>query len=198
MSPRIVNKQEKLLSILDAALGVFAQQGYSSTKMEAIARAAGIGKGTIYEYFRNKDALFFALFDHVRSRFHETIYAEAEEQETATSALEMFIFVTLKALDEWREFGYVLLDFWSEHRRGESVSLRFSEVYAFSREKIADFVRRGIRDGEFRNVDPLAAASAIIALLDGLLLQCIFDPAALSETAAIRQITDVILGGIRK
>lgn len=198
MSPKIINKEEKSLSILKAALGVFSQQGYGKTTIEDIAKAAGIGKGTVYEYFRSKDTLFFALYDHVRSSFHETIYRDAERQKTAIAALETFITATLKAFNEWQEFGFVLLDFWSEYRRSESASLHFREVYALSRKKVASFIQKGIRNGEFRKVDSLIAASAVIAVLDGLLLQRIFDPDTLSRQGSGKQIADIVLGGLRK
>lgn len=197
MSPKIVDKEEKRRSILSAALRVFARQGYGRTTMEEVAKAAGIGKGTIYEYFTHKDDLFFAVYEQARNAFHETIYREAERQETATGALTAFVAATLTALGQWQEFGFVLLDFWAEHRRGAAVDLRFSDIYAFSREHIAGFIKKGIKSGEFRKVDPALAASALIAALDGLLLQRIFDPATLSRRGEISRMTDLILGGIR-
>jgi AcrR family transcriptional regulator len=195
MSPKIVDKEEKRRQILEAALREFARRGFSRTKMDDVARAAGIGKGTVYEYFTNKDELFFALYEHVRTTFHDTIYRNAERQETAAKALAVFIGDTISALNEWREFGTVLLDFWSEHRRARSKHLRFGDVYEFSRKKIAGFIRKGIRSGEFRNIDPKAGAASIIAVLDGLLLQRIFSPAAFSGSGDARKIVDIVLGG---
>ncbi|WP_176083816.1 TetR/AcrR family transcriptional regulator [Martelella sp. HB161492] len=47
--------------ILEAALTVFAEKGFASARIEDIARAAGLGKGTIYLYFSDKQALFMGL-----------------------------------------------------------------------------------------------------------------------------------------
>src|SRR2546428_4769857 len=47
--------------ILAAALEVFADRGFAATKLEDVARKAGVTKGTIYLYFENKEALFKAL-----------------------------------------------------------------------------------------------------------------------------------------
>src|SRR5258706_15879945 len=47
--------------IISAALEVFADRGFAATKLEDIARRAGVTKGTIYLYFENKEALFKAL-----------------------------------------------------------------------------------------------------------------------------------------
>lgn len=54
-------KQARPAEILDAALKVFAAKGYAGARMDDIARAAGVTKGTIYLYFENKEAVFKAL-----------------------------------------------------------------------------------------------------------------------------------------
>ena len=46
--------------ILDAGLALFLQQGYRGVRMEAVARAAGVAKPTLYRYFADKEALFCA------------------------------------------------------------------------------------------------------------------------------------------
>ena len=56
-------KKEKKASIIEAAARVFARRGYSRTLMANIATEAGIGKGTVYEYFDSKEDLFFAVFE---------------------------------------------------------------------------------------------------------------------------------------
>jgi AcrR family transcriptional regulator len=56
-----VNKEKKIekrSSIIEVAATIFSEKGYPSTKMEEIAEKAGVGKGTIYQYFRSKKHLF--------------------------------------------------------------------------------------------------------------------------------------------
>ena len=62
MAPIIVDKELKKQDILVAALKVFARQGIAKTKMIDIAIEAGIGKGTIYEYFRSKEEVIRESF----------------------------------------------------------------------------------------------------------------------------------------
>ncbi len=62
--------EERPREILDAALTVFAAQGYGATRLDDVAAAAGVTKGTIYYYFKNKDALLVRLVaDHDRKTF---------------------------------------------------------------------------------------------------------------------------------
>ncbi len=55
---RELNRLAKQRRILDAALSVFAAEGYSGTSMDAIAAKAGVSKPTLYQYFGTKEQLF--------------------------------------------------------------------------------------------------------------------------------------------
>ncbi|WP_240314969.1 TetR/AcrR family transcriptional regulator [Chromobacterium haemolyticum] len=57
-------KDARPSEILDAALTLFVEKGFSATKMEDIARAAGVTKGTPYLYFQNKEEIFKAMVRH--------------------------------------------------------------------------------------------------------------------------------------
>jgi len=57
--------QARRTQILDAATHVFAENGYHRTKIKDIAKAAGLGTGTIYNYFTNKEDLLFGLLDRL-------------------------------------------------------------------------------------------------------------------------------------
>ena len=60
MSPKIVDKDLKKKEIALAALDVFAQEGFETASIRQVAEAAGIGKGTVYEYFASKEELVHA------------------------------------------------------------------------------------------------------------------------------------------
>lgn len=49
-------------AILEAALHLFATQGYAETNVPSIAKAAQVGVGTVYRYFKNKDSILNHLF----------------------------------------------------------------------------------------------------------------------------------------
>lgn len=57
-SRREARKEQRRLEIIDAALKVFARDGFALSKMDTVADEAGISKGTLYLYFDSKDALF--------------------------------------------------------------------------------------------------------------------------------------------
>ena len=60
-SNRKVDAAARREAILDAALMVFAERGYEAARLEDMAKRAGVAKGTVYLYFKDKQALFEAL-----------------------------------------------------------------------------------------------------------------------------------------
>ncbi len=62
-------RSESRQKILESALELFALKGYHSSSMSAVARHAGISKGLIYNYFRSKEELLFAIFDYLLQIF---------------------------------------------------------------------------------------------------------------------------------
>ena len=61
--PKIVDREEMQAGILDAAMRVFSRKGYHAATIADVAEAAGLGKGTLYLYFENKEALAIAVVD---------------------------------------------------------------------------------------------------------------------------------------
>lgn len=62
MSPKLIDKEERKKQIALAALDLFAEKGFETTSISEVAKAAGIGKGTVYEYFSSKEELILAAF----------------------------------------------------------------------------------------------------------------------------------------
>ena len=65
VDPKVTRKktvqEAKTNLILDAALKVFSQQGFHDTRLEDIAAAAGFSKASLYNYYKDKEAIFLSL-----------------------------------------------------------------------------------------------------------------------------------------
>ncbi len=68
------DKQRNKEAILKAAVHLFAQKGFSETKLEDVAALAEFGKGTLYNYFENKDDLLLSAFDFAVSDMLNFLY----------------------------------------------------------------------------------------------------------------------------
>jgi AcrR family transcriptional regulator len=66
-------RAEKRLLILDAALQLFAKNGYASTSIDKIAKRAGISKGLMYNYFESKEELLFTIINGLMVEFFDAI-----------------------------------------------------------------------------------------------------------------------------
>ncbi len=60
-------KETKKKSIMDAAFSLFANNGFSNVKVSDIAEKAGIGKGTVYEYFKSKDDILVKFLEYIKA-----------------------------------------------------------------------------------------------------------------------------------
>ncbi len=76
-------------AILDAAEAVFARDGYAAVKMTDVAEATGVAVGTLYNYFENKEALFFGLVLRHRERFFGQLEAPLVGQAVADKLQEL-------------------------------------------------------------------------------------------------------------
>ncbi|GBD07402.1 Fatty acid metabolism regulator protein [bacterium HR21] len=73
-----VNRDIRREQLLEAAATVFARKGYHATRIAEIAHAAGVAKGTVYEYFPTKEELFYALLDSWLGQFERELLRRLE------------------------------------------------------------------------------------------------------------------------
>lgn len=156
--------EERPGQILDAALEVFAECGVSGARLEDIGRRAGVSKATIYVYFPNKEALF-------REVIRATVVSEIERGERAFEAFEGS--ATEGFLQHLRGYwGFIRSPKFAPIFRLIHAELaqfpdlaRFyaDEVVSRNHRLFAAVIKRGIDQGEFREVDPLVAARMLSA-----------------------------------
>ena len=152
--------------IIKAALEAFADRGFAATKLEDVARKAGVTKGTIYLYFANKEALFKAL---VRETIVPVIaQGEALAQSFTGSARELF---EQLVREYWRLVGETELS--SIPRLMIAEARNFPELARFYYEEVvtrghrlmAGVLERGMKAGEFRRVNVAVATKLAMSPL---------------------------------
>jgi len=167
----IKRNNERPKQILSAAVELFRDRGFEATRLEDVADKAGVSKATIYLYFESKEDLFFALIREKVVPMLEQTIAQAEAFEGPASE-----FLRLKAQSVGRLFahseqGAILKLVISEARRFPDLTDYYrTEVPERGLENIAKMVRRGIDEGEFRECDERAAATAFMfpLLMNGI------------------------------
>ena len=183
--PRVVDKQEKAERIGAAAIGVLRQLGYHRARMQDIARAAGVGKGTLYEYFRNKGEIFRFEFERYFEAFEagaERTMAEAASPGAQLLALVRFAF---EHVSEWEDHCAVYVDYFGSARPEGDDAFSLAPVYGAIQARIRLLVESAQAAGEVAaDVDPDATSELLVSMFDGVVLHGIF--AKRSDTAALR------------
>jgi len=99
MSPKYVDREEKKQTIARSALDLFALKGYAATSVDQIAASAGVGKGTLYEYFETKTDIFVAAIVEWMKHFENTIMAELEHIDDPILRLKTFVEISTALVD---------------------------------------------------------------------------------------------------
>ena len=82
MSPRPDVSEERRNQILEAAMAVFARQGFEQARMDDIAQEVGLSKGALYLYFKSKDAIISAILQFFFSAAMKKLQGFLESEET--------------------------------------------------------------------------------------------------------------------
>ncbi|HXQ28232.1 MAG TPA: TetR family transcriptional regulator [Gemmatimonadales bacterium] len=159
-------KQARPGEIVAAALQLFVERGFAATRLEDVARRAGVTKGTVYLYFDGKEALFKAV---VRDTIVPCI-AKGEALAQAHTGTARELFLTLVE-QWWRLIGETELSGIPKLMLAEAVNFPelarfyYDEVVSRGHRLIASVLERGIASGEFRAVDVRAASRLVMAPL---------------------------------
>ncbi|MDX2435946.1 MAG: TetR/AcrR family transcriptional regulator [Acidobacteriota bacterium] len=179
MIPTSTDRGDKRPRLVRAAGDVFAEKGYASTRVADIADRAGIGKGTVYEYFSSKEELLFAVFESINEDITLRMNAVLDDDEPTQEQLFNLLRLGAEVITEQRDLQPVVLDFWAASRGGGFEEMYRESVvasYTLYRKLIADFIRGGQKLERFRSdVDADALAAMLVATVDGLGIQLYFD-----------------------
>lgn len=159
--------------ILDAALAVFAERGFRSTRLEEVAEAAGVTKGTIYHYFANKEELLLRAIEH----YHEQSFGKVEEilrdrGGPVSTQLRLLIRRWFGQIERDRLRIVTLLLQGITHEVPEAHRGWLAGGPMEASRVIASLIERGKERGEFRRDADSEVAARI--LLSGLLLQTVW------------------------
>ena len=172
--PNAERRRNSIQSVLDSALNLFVTQGYDTTSMDDIAGRAGLTKGAVYFYFKDKISLLSALLELSDKELFEPIYdAIRSKRSSPTMRIVRLTSEFSRVGAERKELALLHVVVSLEmHGRNNKVEERVQQIYAKLHAEISDVLKEGQDNGEFAStISPEYQASVIIALIDGLLLE---------------------------
>ncbi len=146
--------------IIDAAIRVFARNGYYNSRVSDIAREAGIASGTIYLYFKTKDDILVTLFREKMAEWVAQVRRRIADEPDAVAKVRRLValhFTVLEADPHLAEVVQVELRQGHKFFRGASAH----EVSAYF-DLIGDVLYQGIAAGQFRADLPVKMATKML------------------------------------
>lgn len=151
---------DKPQQIIDAAVRVFARNGFYNSRVSDIAREAGIASGTIYLYFKTKDEILVTLFREKMAAFVAALRTEIGREKNPEAKIRRLVrlhFEVLEASPDMAEVVQVELRQGQKFFRGASAH----EISAYF-ELIGSILHEGVADGVFRRDLPVKVATKML------------------------------------
>lgn len=207
-----INNAEKHKAILDHALQVFAKEGYRNTDVGVIADLAGVGKGTVYRYFGNKEKLFLATSEYCAKQLgaalgnvvginedgnvdmKDTSSKKVLKSEGTLSILRAIAIAYAKFYELNPEAIEIMIQERAEFR--DSVVPSHLMYRAEQRKRMDNFLQAAIDRGEIRDVDVDNATNAFADLLFGSVINGCLEGGKLNLVARVESAIDLYLNGL--
>src|SRR5688572_6149521 len=151
---------DKPQQIIDAAIRVFARNGYYNSRVSDIAREAGIAAGTIYLYFKTKDEILVTLFREKMAGWVASVRREIAGEPDAVAKLRKLVALHFQVLEQHPDLAEVLqVELRQGHKffRGASAH----EVSAYF-DVIGGVLDEGIAAGLIRHDLPVKVATKML------------------------------------
>lgn len=176
MSPKIIDREQKSKEIAQAALKLFSSKGYAATSIGQIAKAASIGKGTVYEYFKAKEDIFVAAIMEWMAEFEIQISESLKGIKGPIRRLHAVAEMNMELINSADPITLGMsLEFLQQSLLENGVIFKrrylMKEMHAGIRKIVVDILLDGISKGVFRPEiakDAEKIAINLLAYLDGV------------------------------
>ena len=160
---RSYNPDETRRVLMEAALDLFAEKGFSRASMQDVAERAGVTKGAFYHHFSTKDDVLHLIHDEFIDRALEAQERALTSYGSPTEQLAHMAFDTTLICIEYRK--HVMVFFRELSVLSGEVRDAVLEKRHRSTELFEETIRRGIEAGEFdRDLDPAVAALGLLGM----------------------------------
>jgi TetR/AcrR family fatty acid metabolism transcriptional regulator len=196
MTPKADVTELRKNQILDAALRVFARLGFDQARMEDIVNEAGLSKGGLYWYFDSKEQIIIGVLERMISGEISVLSELGKASGSVSERLENMVHILIADLNEVMEYIPVMYEFYALGMRDEKVrQIVYDSLNSYA-QALVPLVQQGIQAGELRQVDPLEAALAIGAIIEGTILLKAYNPDLVDLGAQMQAGMQIVLQGL--
>lgn len=175
--PKIVDVQEKKQEIYRSATQVFLDKGYNNTTLLDIAKLCKMGRSTIYQYFKNKEEIFYevsiSFFSELVSNLDSIMLEESmSSTEKIKKMLSVFIFDSKADSQRFFQLAKVLMFLKENNSVFEN---KFKFFYLSVQDMFFQVVESGIYNNEIKQCDAESMSIAIFGLAQSIILHTYVD-----------------------
>jgi TetR/AcrR family transcriptional regulator len=159
--------EESRAAILKAAIHEFSQEGIAGARTDAIARSAKVNKALLYYYFKDKDALYGAVLDHVFSGLRKAVEHQLDRDLPPREKMLAYVGAHYDYVAGNPRFPRVVqANMMLAGSKSRAQFQRVAQLYLVPiLTKISNLLRAGIAAGEFRPVDPFHFIATMVSTI---------------------------------
>lgn len=164
--------------------------------MDDIAITAGMGKGTIYQYFPSKQELFQEMIKEGFDLYLEKLKDDINWGKNYSEAFKRIIYFTFNFMQKNVDISKVIVSHPSmiDEKTVEWIYNKKQEII----QSIVSIIDKYIKQGEFREIDPIIAARCFLAMMISPIAESVFHRKKIDEEIVANGIVDVFLNGLVK
>jgi len=158
-------------ALIDAAIRLFAQNGFDATSTASIGLSAGVTEPLIHYHFKNKDGLFSHILDTIFTEYFSRFDALPKETDTEFEKIENLIRFHFKFADDCPDETYLVMR--ARPTKLQDAAHTCAQYVKEQKERLnvymANCLEAGIKSGEFKTVPVLATTGILLAMINGLM-----------------------------
>jgi AcrR family transcriptional regulator len=186
--------------ILSAAEKVFAAKGFFPTTMSDIARKAEFGTGTLYKYFKSKEELYFTLIEEKVEEVNRLVNAELSKKTSAIERMRKALELQFEFVERNRDFFRIYI---SERNRFEwtvkdELGKGLHEKMVTYIHILAEVMRQGIEEGEFKSMNPIDLAHAWVGMVNSFVFEWLISREDYPLISKLDTVLEIFLGGVQR
>lgn len=167
-------REQRQNDIIDAARKLFADKGFE-VSLNEVAREVGLGKSTLYLYFKNKESLYFAVVSRGTRIWAEMVKKEVKKGKTGLEKLKLYGNANREFSNKYPDYFRLLYSPTSIKKTFDMDKMTSSEEFQEVRELFKEImsiginsIQKGIDEGQIRpDVDPVEAAILLSVIYNG-------------------------------
>ena len=189
-------KKTKRKSIIDAAIEVFSRNGFQNSTISEIAQKANVAEGTIYQYFRNKEDLFFSIPIDKTKEFCGELELHLQGIKGSINKVRKFVWYYIHHLQANPEYARALM---LEMRVNRNfIRTKAYEAFRPMTHKILEIIEEGQEEGTIRkDVDMYTIRHLILGSLEHIVTRWVLKDEKYDLLAQYDDILKLIIPGIR-